>query len=398
MENILAQILESREKKGQLNMEKVLVQILASREEKGRLRSLSTSDGLVDFSSNDYLSLSKNSRLKKLFLKELKNCEKMGSGGSRLLDGNSNYIGRLEVEISRFHNAHAGLIFNSGFDANVSIFTCIPQPGDWIIYDELIHASVHDGMKLSRARNQLPFRHNSLDGLRECLEKACNDSGKNVFIAVESVYSMDGDTSPLNEIVQLAKSFKDIRTYIIVDEAHATGVFGPNGRGLVSDLGLENEIFIRLCTFGKALCSNGSVVLCSQVTREYLINYSRPFIYSTSLSYPVLASIRASYKFLQTNEALRLQAKLWKKIRYFDKLHCSVEPSKSPIVGVVCSNPKQLSALCKEHGVLTRPIVYPTVPKGKERIRICIHANNTKSQIAQLTNILHNNMSQSSKL
>jgi 8-amino-7-oxononanoate synthase len=381
-----------------MDLEETLNYILRRREEKGRLRAMSLNDGLVDFSSNDYLSLSKNASLRKVFLKEFKYCGKMGSGGSRLLDGNHSYIERLEVEISRFHNAPAGLIFNSGFDANVSVFTCVPQPNDWIIYDELIHASVHDGMKLSRAKNQLPFKHNSIKSLRECLEKASRDSSKNIFIAVESVYSMDGDTAPLSEIVQLTKSFNDLKTYIIVDEAHATGIIGPNGRGLVSKLGIENDIFIRVHTFGKALRSNGSVVLCSQITRKYLINYARPFIYSTSMAYPALASIRASYKFLQTNEFSRVRARLWRKISYFDKLYASAEPSKSPIIGVVCSNPGQLAALCKTHGIIARPIVYPTVPKGKERIRICIHANNTKEQIAKLVNILHSNISQPAKL
>ncbi|KAA8917756.1 hypothetical protein TRICI_000064 [Trichomonascus ciferrii] len=379
-------------------LEDTMDQILKNREEKGRLRKLSLYDYLVDFSSNDYLSLSKNEGLKKAFLKEVKYCGKMGSGGSRLLDGNHSYIERLEVEISRFHNAPAGLIFNSGFDANVSIFACVPQPSDWIIYDELIHASVHDGMKLSRAKNQLSFKHNSINALRECLVKANHDTRNNIFIAVESVYSMDGDRAPLSEIVQLAKSFDKLRTYIIVDEAHATGVIGPNGRGLVSELGIENDIFIRLHTFGKALCSNGSIVLCSRMTRKYLINYSRPFIYSTSLAYPALASIRASYKFLQTNEFSRLQTRLWRKIHYFDKIYGSAEPSKSSIIGVICSNPKQLAALCKSRGILARPIVYPTVPKGKERIRVCIHANNTREQIAQLVNILHNNILQPAKL
>lgn len=228
-----------------------------------KLRSLKTTPpGSVDFSSNDFLSLSTSPHFKAVFLNELDTIQQLGSTGSRLLDGNSQYAENLEEEIAAFHHGSAGLLVNSGFDANVGIFSCLPQPGDIVVYDKLIHASVHDGMKASRAGKAIPFAHNSVPDLKRVLEKiALSSSGKapsNVFIAVESVYSMDGDLAPLTEIVELVeKLFPAKNAYMIVDEAHATGIYGEKGRGRVCELGIENKVFIRLHTFGKALACNG---------------------------------------------------------------------------------------------------------------------------------------------
>lgn len=181
-----------------------------------------------------------------------------------MLDGNSTYAEELERFIARFHDAPSGLFFNSGFDANVGIFSCLPQPGDIIVYDELIHASVHEGMRLSRAQKKMSFSHNSVSDLERVIKEITDDDSTspqveyNVFIAVESLYSMDGDTAPLETIIPLIqKYFPEQNAYLIVDEAHATGVFGPNGAGIVQDLGIEDQIFIRTHTFGKSLASQG---------------------------------------------------------------------------------------------------------------------------------------------
>lgn len=226
----------------------------------------------VDFSSNDFLSLSGSSILRSTFLNELGEHpdHPLGSGGSRLLDGNSSYAEALESTIASFHNAAAGLLFNSGFDANSGVFACMPQKGDAVVFDEFIHASVHEGMRLSRANAKIPFEHNSLSSFREVLQsllegdQAVREGKRSVFIAIESLYSMDGDLAPLSQMVDIAEDLFPFRNaHFIVDEAHATGVIGPRGRGLVCSLGLEKKIFARLHTFGKALACNGGLLFDS---------------------------------------------------------------------------------------------------------------------------------------
>jgi 7-keto-8-aminopelargonate synthetase-like enzyme len=246
-------------------LERRLLDLLNRRVSNSTLRKLTLPQkGQVDFSSNDFLSLSTSEQLKAAFLEELQRTGlPQGSGGSRLLDGNSEYAEALEREIARFHGAEAGLLFNSGFDANAGFFACVPQAGDVIVYDELVHASVHDGMRLSRAAKTIPFKHNSVNDLTAVLQGlAAEDEGeRNTFVAVESIYSMDGDVAPLKEIVAAVEGVVGVeRSYVVVDEAHSTGVLGPQGRGLVCDLGLEHRIFARLHTFGKALASNGGAL------------------------------------------------------------------------------------------------------------------------------------------
>lgn len=221
----------------------------------------------VDFSSNDFLSLSTSPAYRARFLNILQQAPPLhpfASGGSRLLDGNSAYAEELENFIAAFHNAPSGLLFNSGYDANVGVFSSIPQPGDLIVYDELIHASAHEGMRLSRAGKRIKFPHSSPDGLRAVLQAEITaDTGllegrRNVFIAIESVYSMDGDVAPIREFVEIVDQLLPYGNgYFLVDEAHATGVFGPRGSGVVQELGLEDRMFVRVHTFGKALASHG---------------------------------------------------------------------------------------------------------------------------------------------
>jgi 8-amino-7-oxononanoate synthase len=261
---------------------------LQRRAQKSSLRSLtlpthtSSSAPLVDFSSNDFLSLSTSPLLHKEYLSLLESHlnphtskssptpPTLGSTGSRLLTGNSSLALTLEHDISKFHNAPAGLLFNSGFDANSAFFSCVPQSGDVIIFDQEIHASVHEGMRTSRAEKRVAFTHNDVGSLRSVLEallaeeESRGETKKNVFVAVESLYSMDGDICQLRSIVEVVEDVLGLggegrhgRGYIIVDEAHSTGIYGEQGRGLVCELGLEKKIFARLHTFGKALAANG---------------------------------------------------------------------------------------------------------------------------------------------
>ncbi|KAM0715858.1 hypothetical protein Q7P37_008372 [Cladosporium fusiforme] len=294
-----------------------LAQALNKRASQSTIRSLTLQPpNAVDFSSNDFLSLATSQDLRRLYLAELSrgpSTTRLGSGGSRLLDGNSTYAEQLEVDIATFHRAENGLLCNSGFDANVGLFSCLPQPGDAIVFDEFIHASVHDGMRLSRAGQKVAFAHNSVSALHAVLstlidtDEAIRAGRRNVFIAVEAVYSMDGDVAPLKAIVQILRELLPHGNgHLVVDEAHSNGVLGPQGRGLVCELGLEDQVSVRLHTFGKALACNGAILLCSPLIRQYLINYARPLIYTTFLSYPSLAAIRASYTYLQTDKTQKL--------------------------------------------------------------------------------------------
>ncbi|KAF7191703.1 8-amino-7-oxononanoate synthase [Pseudocercospora fuligena] len=392
------------------SLEEALSTTLRKRKLQSTYRELTTfPPGSADFSSNDFLSLASSKDLRAAFLKELETDPALlhlGSGGSRLLDGNSTYAERLEKDIAAFHNAEAGLLCNSGFDANAGLFSCLPQHGDVIIYDELIHASVHDGMRLSRARKRVHFAHNDVGALRDVLERCLmenaglRDGKNNVFIAVESVYSMDGDVAPLKDIVALKKElFPNGNAHLIVDEAHSNGVFGPKGKGLVCQLGLEQDFTVRLHTFGKALACNGAILLCSPTIRQFLINYARPLIYSTFMSYPALAAIRASYDFLMAGKGEPLAMNLQRLIKVLherllhmqstlrlpsDRAHLlqsPVEVPETPIFAVLSSEPKALAAHCQRHGFVVRGIVAPTVPEGTERVRVCLHAGNTVEEI-----------------
>ncbi|KAK5689124.1 hypothetical protein LTR17_026508 [Elasticomyces elasticus] len=391
-------------KRKQSNLETTISHRLDRRRSSSTIRRLTTTPpNAVDFSSNDFLSLASNDELRQSFLEELaRGPSNTGSGGSRLLDGNSTYAEALEHRIAAFHNARTGLLCNSGFDAN---------SGDVIVYDEAIHASVHDGMKLSRAGKCVSFAHNDVEALRTVLcdcvaaDPAVKDGRRNVFVAVETVYSMDGDIAPLQAIVNLLNDESVLpasNSYFIVDEAHSNGIYGAQGRGLVSELGLEEEVAVRLHTFGKALAANGAIILCSPLIREYLVNYARPLIYTTFMSFPALAAIKASYGFLETGRAeslarnlmavlipglharlLALEETLSSADGILTRALLSVpsECPKSAIFSVLTSEPKTLAAYCQSKGFVVRGIVPPTVPAGTERIRICLHGGNTVQQL-----------------
>ncbi|OAL33617.1 hypothetical protein AYO20_07124 [Fonsecaea nubica] len=385
-------------------LEQRLVALLDKRRAQSKLRSLKSSPpGSVDFSSNDFLSLSTNKEFHDDYLAALNRSHTpIGSTGSRLLDGNSDLAESLERDLAAFHGAEAGLLTNSGFDANVSIFTFLPQPGDVIVYDELIHASVHDGMRQCRAKQQIPFKHNDVEDLSRILRQFSSPiAGQTIFIAVETVYSMEGDLAPLTEIVDLVEAvLPHNNAHLVVDEAHATGVYGPNGSGRVCELGLEKRVSIRLHTFGKALACNGAIILCSPVIRLFLINYARPLIYTTFMSYPALLAIKTAYDWLQMGKANLLAAKLYHLIDHLytrlqglaiviaesdalSKTLVSLPTTcpESPIFAILSPYPRSLASYCQAAGFLVRPVVAPTVPEGTERVRVCLHAGNTVEQI-----------------
>ncbi|OBT73501.1 hypothetical protein VF21_07237 [Pseudogymnoascus sp. 05NY08] len=359
---------------------------LSKRAAKSSLRALTLSPPTsTDFSSNDFLSLSSSPSLHTSFLARLSSAPpRLGSGGSRLLDGNSSYAENLESDIASFHGAEAGCLFNAGFDANAGFFACVPQPGDVVVYDAAIHASVHEGMRLSRAGVRLSFRHNDVGDLKHVLEgvlvkDALVRTGKrSVFIAVESLYSMDGDLAPVAAIVEaVERLLPKGNGKIIVDEAHSTGLYGENGRGVVSSLGLERRVFARLHTFGKALACNGAIMLCSPLTREYLINYARPLIYTTFMSYPSLVAIRTVYDLMISGGTVVPAAHMWALVSHLHTrlLALSLPPSnrllhiphlcpESPIFSLLTPRPRDLARECQAAGFMVRAIVAPTVPVG----------------------------------
>lgn len=354
-------------------MDSKLHKKLSKRQEEGTLRSLSSFEGCIDFFSNDYLGYA-NEGIESL---------QSGSSGSRLLSGNSARYEALEQEIARFYKVPSCLHFNSGYDANLGIFSSIPQKGDVVVYDELIHASVRDGLRLSWAQS-FSFRHNDLEHLEQRLLAA---AGSTVYIAVEALYSMDGDLAPLMEIVLLAEKYG---AYLIVDEAHSSGVIGSCGKGCVDALDLTDRVFIRLHTFGKAYGSHGSCVLSDASTRDYLINYCRPFIYSTALPEYVAAH---NLQRLQDASLEERRAQLHENIRFFRELYSGGSPSslESPIQILPfgsAADAKTAADRLQKQGFAVKPIFPPTVPEGKERLRVCLHAFNTVDEIRALVESL----------
>ncbi|MEO6168612.1 MAG: 8-amino-7-oxononanoate synthase [Chitinophagales bacterium] len=374
--------------------ENFLHQRLDKRKALGLLRSMKVSDGLIDFCSNDYLGFANSGELLSMIehFPVPPKQSRLGSKGSRLLAGNTAFAEELEKYIAGFHGAEAGLIFNSGYDANVGFFSAVPQKNDVVLYDELIHASVHDGMRMGKAET-ISFLHNSIADLKLKLEALRDSKAKEVqiFIAVETVYSMDGDVASLEEMSNLCDQFNAM---LIVDEAHATGIIGKQGKGLVNELAMEKKVFARLHTFGKALGTHGAIVLGSETLRNYLINFARPFIYSTALPYPALVSIRCAYDFLpkagqQRTMLQSLVALFRNEIKKVNALE--VIESSTPIQSVIIPGNQYVRSVAdslQSAGFDVRPIVSPTVARGRERLRICIHAFNTEEEVNRLVDKL----------
>lgn len=354
---------------------------LEKRKEQGLYRTLKAPSGLIDFCSNDYLGFSRSEELKQRIANfNIDDYQRLnGSTGSRLISGNYAFAEQLEKEIAVFHNAESGLIFNSGYDANVGLISAIGRKTETILYDELIHASVHDGMRMSKATCIL-FKHNDTTDLESKLQSADG----NLIIVVESVYSMDGDFAPLAELVELCKKY-DAR--LIVDEAHAVGVFGKNGAGRVVELGLEKDVFARVITFGKALGCHGAIVLGDELLRDYLINFARSFVYTTAMPIHGLISVKCAYDMLSVdNNKTLYTSELYNYFKQSVKLtsELSLIKSESQIQSVIVpgnDRARQFAAQVQADGFDVKPLVSPTVPVGTERVRVCIHTFNTQEEI-----------------
>jgi 8-amino-7-oxononanoate synthase len=355
---------------------------LDERKAQNAFRQMQLSSGKVDFCSNDYLGMVRNRKLEERAGASFINY-RHGSTGSRLLAGNSLMAEETESFLASFHDAEAGVIFNSGYDANLGLLSSVPQRGDTIIYDFLSHASLRDGIRLSFAQS-FSFRHNDLDDLEKKLQAATG----NIFVVTESVFSMDGDMAPLEELVAICEKYK---ANLIVDEAHATGIVGPNGEGLVQQLGLQSTCFARVHTFGKAVGCHGAIVLGSASLRNYLVNFSRPFIYSTALPESSLAAIRLAYEIFPGMQAERDHLQQLVNVFRQQAFRYQKQVSATPIqVVVIPGNDavKQVAIALQEAGMDVRPILYPTVPNGSERLRIVLHAFNSLQEVQQLCRLL----------
>lgn len=368
---------------------------LEKRQQENAFRQLGKSNHLVDFSSNDYLGFS---WAKDIFDKASKvlveqNSIQNGATGSRLLSGNHKLYQIVEQQISGFHNSETALIFNSGYDANLGFFSCVPQRNDVVFYDEYCHASIRDGITMSHAK-AFKFKHNDLTNLEEILKQVQNEN--DIYIVTESVFSMDGDSPDLTELSQITKKYD---AKLIIDEAHAVGVFGENGKGLISQLQLEDSVFARIITFGKALGAHGAAVLCNQDLKDYLINFSRPFIYTTALPPHSLATIKTSYDelFSQNDNKIAQIKTLQSNITFFNseierlKLQRLFIESHSAIHCCVISgneNVKRIAQELQNHGFDVKAILSPTVAKGKERLRLCLHSYNSSEEMTKVLELL----------
>lgn len=371
-----------------MNFKDGLSKQLELRRENKSLRQLILKKDLTDFTSNDYLGLARSEELKNLIEDKAKELNANGATGSRLLSGNSVYAEHVEHLLAQIFRSERSLIFNSGYMANLAVLSCLPQRGDTILYDELSHASIKDGARLGLAK-RFSFKHNNLSDLESKLKTATG----NVFIAVESVYSMDGDTCPLKELVTLAEKYG---AQIILDEAHSTGVIGPKGSGLSCSLGLEDKISIRIYTFGKAMGIHGAAVACDQLFRDYLINFARPFIYTTALPPHSIASIEMAFSYL--SEHIYLQKQASNRVKYFNNLfkqRLSHKFSRTsldhPIQTIVIpgnDQVKETATNLQNEGYDVRAILSPTVKKGEERLRICLHIYNSDVDISGLIHSL----------
>ncbi|MBD2754889.1 aminotransferase class I/II-fold pyridoxal phosphate-dependent enzyme [Spirosoma validum] len=371
---------------------------LAAYQQAGLLRQLRTTDGAVDFCSNDYLGFARSAELKAAIRQadDQYVSARIGATGSRLLAGQTVLADEVEQELALFYQTESALIFNSGYDANLGLLACLPKVGDTLLTDALVHASMIDGARLCYATRQR-FRHNDLTDLETKLQEAAQSqqSGE-LFVGVESVYSMDGDVAPLRAIVDLCEQYG---AALIVDEAHATGICGPNGEGLVVELGLQDRVLARVHTFGKALGIHGAAIVGSATLRSYLINFARSFIYTTALPPHSLLAIRCAHEHVKAHTDAR--HRLNERLIYFRERAHDLLPdatwtdSESPIQCLIIPGNEQaryVASVAQKTGLDVRAILSPTVPAGQERLRLCIHSFNTTEEIDRLLAVLQTSL------
>lgn len=342
---------------------------LARREAAGTLRRLTHGRPAIDFASNDTLGLARSHQLTSLVATAE---PRAGSTGSRLLTGNSALAEELENAIAQFHGYASGTLFGCGYLANVGLLSAVTSDGDTIFFDAQVHASMHDGIRLSGAR-AFAFRHNDMAHLEERLKRT-HGSG-NRFVCVESIYSTDGSVAHLRDLCQLAARYD---AQLIVDEAHAVGVWGPQGKGLVAEHELTDQVFAQVVTFGKALGCYGAVVVGSDLLKQVLVNFANAYVYTTALPETVLAAIRGSYALFPSMERERQQVRALADL--FDGSHTHIQPIGVP--GAKAA--RALAQALQNSGFDVRALLSPTVRRGQEVLRLCLHAFNTEAELVAL--------------
>ncbi|PFH61327.1 hypothetical protein XA68_17629 [Ophiocordyceps unilateralis] len=407
-----------------LSLLRLLQAGLERRRQQGQYFSLvpsASQQGLVDFGSNDTLCLRSNDSVRKRFLNELEANPNfpLGAGASRVLGGSDCHVMELERYLADYHGAEDSLFFNSGYEANMAIYGSLPQRGDAIVHDEMIHASIRDGIRAGRASIVQSFEHNDVASLGQLIDNITKSSpailggSQTVFVALESIYSMEGDTAPVTEMLAKVKSILPAQNFVfVVDEAHSTGIVGPQGSGYIRHLGLEREAIIQMHSYAKAPGALGAVVICHPMVKDFLTNYGRNFIYSTGPTFPTIATVRACVETLRGEEGQRLRQQLQNRVRMFhefvtrhphwnavkrsgvlsiptlnsknvDEFHC-------PVVPLITSTGlcRSLQEESLQHGFLTHGLHFPVVPRTGERVRLVIHAGNTTEELHNLVNML----------
>lgn len=358
---------------------------------RGRLRSLRGRSG-TDFTSNDYLGLAESEELRRAAFDAIARGVPVGAGGSRLLRGNHDEHEALESEAAAYFGAETALYFGGGYVANFAIFSTLPQRGDLVVHDELVHASVHEGLRSGRA-DHVAVAHNDIDAFDASIVRWRARGGKGrPWISVESLYSMDGDSPDLAGLLAVADRHEAM---IVIDEAHATGVLGPQGRGLAAACdGRENVVTLHTC--GKALGSVGGFILAPRAIRDFLVNRARPFIFATAPSPLTAAITRAAIEISRTNPERR--ERLARLVRFASgelRRRCGIVPSGSHILPIVIGPDRaavSVAASLQERGFDIRAIRPPTVPEGTARLRIALTLNVDETAVAELFGALVEDM------
>lgn len=374
---------------------KKLSRKLADRKSLNALRSLQQQQQRTDFYSNDYLGFARHAAIHTWASQMVEDSDTSvnGATGSRLLSGNHELYQRLEDFLDQYYGQYS-LVFNSGYDANAGFFSAVPQRGDTVLYDEFAHASIRDGIRMGLARSY-KFAHNDLEDLRSQIMKVrkLNTPGSEdeneIYVVTESVFSMDGDSPDLQQMAGLCR---ELNCRLIIDEAHAIGVCGEQAGGMVA-ADPEFNVFARILTFGKAMGAHGAAVIGPEELRLYLLNFARSFIYTTALPPHSVATVLASYHYMETRDGQKKQWELQENIRYFREqqqrqgiadifipstsaIHCCLLPGNDRV--------KAVAGELQKGGFDVRPIMSPTVPRGQERLRFCLHSYNTENEIKEV--------------
>ncbi|KAJ7431179.1 pyridoxal phosphate-dependent transferase [Mycena galericulata] len=397
---------------------------LKAREQKKlSLRVPPVSTTTMNLVSADYLAFAQSDELRKLFLERLAAAPGsiFGAGASRLALNHPDLV-ELEARMARFFGAPDALVVNSGSNGNIAFFSSVPQPGDIVLHDEHVHASIYDGMRAGRAR-LVPFQHNSVEGMRKALmaivkeEKGFLEGKRSVFLALETLYSMDATVPQLRLMSCVLEELLPLGNgYIVVDEAHATGIYGHEGRGIVSMFGMEEKCLMRLHTFGKTLTSAGAVMLTTPLIKQYMVNYGRSIIFTAPPTHSALISINCAFDLLESDLRTRMAMHLLDICTYFvhalrlalsdvpRELICLPLHLYRPISHDICTTPAttlptpiiplltpravSLRDFLDSRGICTLAVGYPIVPKDKARLRLCVNADKTKEDVREFIRAL----------